>query len=527
VVLALSMTGASGARGDRTRPVEHEPIAPNPADDVLFGLRIDGDLPGAIETPSGLVTAPDPREPVPLGTPAPRTTQLAGHDEGPSATAQFSPDLDTRRPDTLPYSDPFSPSTAPFKRLVAFDDVDAQYTLRVRDARQSPIPVHSSLKADGTEDQFYGDIVLDLAAGQPTRIPSVGAGARVIHARLGVGAEDVDFEMLRDSADNWFVRTKQSGRARLVLELSIARDAFGGAFHEEIDHHLPTPLPSNVQADAMVVATRIGLPRATRRETVEALVDYFRGFTESDEPLARDPGRSMYLDLALSQKGVCRHRAYAFVITALALGLRSRMVLNEAHAWVEVADGEQWKRVDLGGAGMLLNRPEEAKSVPYKPPPDPFDWPPGALRGEDLARTAPSPGSLSGSQGAGSGAGSRTSRASPAGGAATGSSGEESAVGLVIPTVTVALAESRALRGQLVHVHGAVLGDGTPCPHSRVVISLDTPRAADVVVLGELATDADGSYAGAFVVPSELVLGDYELIAATLGDGRCAASVSR
>ena len=79
----------------------------------------------------------------------------------------------------------------------------------------------------------------------------------------------------------------------------------------------------------------------------------------------------MYLDLALARMGVCRHRSYAFVITALGLGVRARMVLNEAHAWVEVADGLQWKRIDLGGAGALLEQEQpDSKSVTYRPPPD-------------------------------------------------------------------------------------------------------------------------------------------------------------
>jgi transglutaminase-like putative cysteine protease len=41
------------------------------------------------------------------------------------------------------------------------------------------------------------------------------------------------------------------------------------------------------------------------------------------------------LDLARGKRGVCRHRAYAFVIVAQALGIPARFVQNEAHAWVE------------------------------------------------------------------------------------------------------------------------------------------------------------------------------------------------
>jgi transglutaminase-like putative cysteine protease len=534
VVLALVLFSTT-AHGDRPapRPIEHELIPPDSADDARYGLRLDGDLPSAIQTPNGLVTAPDPREPVPSGDPAPRTAELAGHTQPDDVTKRFTPDTDTRRPDALPYFDPFTPSTTPFKRLVAFDDVDAAYALTVHDAHQKKVLVHATPRTDGSEDQFYGDMVLDLSPTAPTRIPSVGPGAHVVHARLGVGADDIDFTLMADSAENWFVQTKLTGRARLVLELSIARAAFGGPFEETLDHQPAYPLPAAVQADAMVVAKKVSVPRATRRETVEALVDYFRAFTESDEPLARDPGRSVYLDLALSQRGVCRHRAYAFVVTALGLGIRARMVLNEAHAWVEVADGPQWKRIDLGGAGMVLTeQPTDSKTVPYTPPPDPFNWPAGAARGDDLGRTGGQSrptGAKQGSGGGGSGNGARNgSGAGGGGGTTTGSASVDRADEERSPSiVTVLTGENRTLRGQLLHVHGGVTTHDAPCPHARVAISLTDPKTGDGMPLGELATDQDGAYSGAFVVPPGVGLGDYDVVAAALGDGRCAASVSR
>ena len=86
---------------------------------------------------------------------------------------------------------------------------------------------------------------------------------------------------------------------------------------------------------------------------VAKLVAYFRSFVDSDEfPTDRD---DVYLALALSKKGVCRHRAFAFLVTALGLGLPARMITNEAHAWVEVSDGSLWRRIDLGGAGRALD----------------------------------------------------------------------------------------------------------------------------------------------------------------------------
>ena len=442
--------------------------------------------------------------------------------------ARFTPDTDTRRPDMLPYSDPFVPSTAPWKRLAAFDAVDADYALRVSDATLKSVPLHETARSDGSEDQFYGDLVVDLRPNELTRIPSVGPGSRVVHARLGVGSQDVDFDLVHDSAANWFLRSRHAVRARLVVELTIPRAVFGGAFREPIDNRMPLlgprMLPPNIQRDAELVAKQIGVPRDTRRATIEALVDYFRGFTESSDPLPKE--RNVYLALALSRKGVCRHRAYAFMVTALGIGIPTRVVMNEAHAWVEVWDGPIWKRIDLGGAGTILDESVEPQAPTYAPPADPFDWPAGARRGEDLGRTAGRTGPGNG-RGTGSGP-SSVSPGAPAGGASGVMPVMPHAAADTRPStaVTIATADDHATRGQPVHVRGDVAADGAPCAHVAVAISVRDGKTGDVVPLGELATDEHGSYVGAVVVPKGVVVGDYELLASTPGDARCGAGRS-
>src|SRR6185436_8724376 len=131
------------------------------------------------------------------------------------------------RPDVLPYDDPFSPSTAPFKRLSAFDTVDANYTLSVRDARHYPLAISPTPEPASFEEQFFSDMVIDLAAGKRVRIPSVGPGTRVLRARAGVGTQDVRFSLYRDGADNWFIEGDTTMRVRLVMELSVSRAVFG------------------------------------------------------------------------------------------------------------------------------------------------------------------------------------------------------------------------------------------------------------------------------------------------------------
>src|SRR6185503_18059339 len=76
-----------------------------------------------------------------------------------------------------------------------------------------------------------------------------------------------------------------------------------------------------------------------------------------------------------SQKGVCRHRAFAFLVTALGLGISARVVTNEAHAWVEIEADGLFRRIDLGGAAGAIDEGTADARPAHRPPPDAFGWP--------------------------------------------------------------------------------------------------------------------------------------------------------
>jgi transglutaminase-like putative cysteine protease len=429
-------------------------------------------------------------------------------------------------PDTLPYDDPFSPSTTPFKRVVAFDAVDSSYRLVVRDPTLRPFVANDAVRMDGTEEQFFADLVVSASSGHRVRIPSVGPGARVVHARLGSGPTDIDFTLFRDGAENWFLDANETGR--LVMELTVPRAAFGGEFGDphQSDLHVPSP-PPNVVRDANRVSAAIGVDRTSPRDTVKSLVAYFRSFTDSN---IRPAGKgNAYLDLALSRKGVCRHRAYAFTITALALGIPARMVMNEAHAWVEVYDGSLWRRIDLGGAGRTLRDSKAVTGVPYTPPPDPFAWPPFAERGDDLARAAhPATGARSTGVGGGSASSATPSPVSATNDGAPlttrappGADAPGASTARVASTVTMEVVETDARRRAAIHVRGQARGGAEPCPHVIVLVELRDARTGLRVSLGALATDEAGAFSGAVVVPAGTTIGDYEVVGHAPGGSGC------
>jgi transglutaminase-like putative cysteine protease len=524
-------------------PILHEPIPPDAREDLAMHVALDGDLPAAIQTPSGALSAPDPR--------APTSSTDRAYGAADTDRSTFQPDRDTKRPEIARYDEPFTPSTAPFKRLEAYDAVRDDYQLYVRDGSLHPA-ITGAVPGDDDE-AFYADLVVDVAPDRPVRIPSVGPGTRIVRARLGMGAEDLPFQVVHDGADNWYVQAADGRhvlRARLVMELAIARGAFGGHMGDPAWSDLPmvSPLPDNVAREAVEVRAAIGVSRGQRpREAVARLVQYFRGFAEAEDP-PRGRG-SVYLDLALSRKGVCRHRAFAFLVTAQSLGIPTRFIQNEAHAWVEIHDGVLWRRIDLGGAGHMSTPASEglAERPVYKPPPDVFVWPQNAEPGDDMvsdarARAASqgpgAPGStgpgVPGSPSADGGPNAPGPGSAPSGSPAAPGSGGASATSAgdhddrPPSVVTLGIADADAHRGLPLALRGEVRAEGEPCAHVAVEVWLRDPGAPSprILLLGTLATGDDGRFAGAIVVPGSTPLGDYEVVARTPGDARCGAGGS-
>ncbi len=540
VVAALIVSLAVPAHARNPNAVLHEQIPADPREDVALALSLDGDLPAAIDTPSGVVPAPDPRRAP--DRPAPYAPDRAGPDK-----TRFEPDRDTHKPEALPYDEPFSPSTAPFKRLSAFDQVDASYTLSVRDSTTRTMLVGKPTPTQlPNEDLFYGDLIVDVRPDKPTRIPSVGAGARILRARAGVGTTDISITFARDGADNWFIFGDRETRARVVMEIAIPRAALGGDFGDPSWAELSYPMASvspNIARSALEVQRRIGVSPSTMRprEVVSKMAAYFRAFQDSPE----GPGvtRDVYLDLALSQKGVCRHRAFAFLVTALSIGIPTRMVLNEAHAWVEVYDGRMFRRIDLGGAGRM-QRDETSQNIPYDNPDDPFAWPPGASRGQDLqsprraqaqlpppshppsdAQPSPSGSVAFAPSSSGFAIPGVTPADSKKGGGKNGSQEPPQPPDTRSPTiVSLTVLDADTHRGSAFHVRGKLTADGDACTDTAVVVVLIS--STTVVPIGTIATDDKGAFDASITLQSSLAVGEYDVRAYTQGNTKCGPGVS-
>lgn len=521
-------------------PLLHEHFEPDPVEDRrLSATNSRGTMPAWLETKSGWVSAPDP-----IDGPAdrkPGAAMYGGAKNTASEAAEFVLDNLTTRPSRVEYDEPFRPSIIPYKRLYAYDRVAPNFALDVADP--SPREKLLSARAELTEDAFFGDFEVDLVPSVAVRIPSPGPSSKVLAVVVDPPRPVV---LSIDSAENWFVRAEQGGRVRMYLQLSVPRQAFGSQFlpvgRAALEPYL-VPMPEHVRSAAERVLSHVGVAEETvPAAALKRLVNYFRGFHESDQlPQAAGPGE-LYQEMSLTQKGVCRHRAYAFVVTALAWGLPSRLVHNEAHAWVEVFDSELWHRVDLGGAASELQlADEELTTVRHRPPSDPFAWPnqeraasveferrlnhrgirdletqsSGAWSGFTPAPRAPG-------SAPGSGLSSSNSRAvaapdRPSLFSQPASSVPEPEVDL--PELDLEVEHTTYVRGTPLSVRGTATRGAVPCALSRIDLFVTFPDQTEPsMTIGSLATDHSGRFSGQVTLPNTLPVGRVK-VGARLGAG--------
>ncbi len=373
-LLVAAGPGEVRAQGGGSEPL-HEYIDLGPGEDLLepaITLAVGAPAPAPASLPPSRPGSPAGGEPGPGGGGGVAT----GNDINPDTLPELDIDRDTSRPPPTPYEDLFTPSIAPFKRLLVYDQVDARGRFSI--ASRELVPVPRAAPGVGAEDEhFHASLHVELRAGEPVPIASVAPGARWVVAH---GEPPARLTLLHDSADNWYVRSNRDGPAQLTLQVAVQRRVFGSPLRDaswaELRPRLPA-VPAEVVAAARGIASALGLPVGARpRAVVSHLVQHFRRFRSSETP-ARGLGLGLYRELALGGRGICRHRAYAFTVTGLGLGVPTRYVLNEAHAWVEVFDGQLWHRIDLGGAASEVSR-EDSQRPTHVEPGDPFDWPRGA-----------------------------------------------------------------------------------------------------------------------------------------------------
>lgn len=480
--------------------------------------------------------------------PAPEATGAIGPEERPMRAASgesphreepgrrspsFRPDRVTELEGTVGYYTVFTPTIAPFKRVTGLERVtlaaDGTPVLSIPEGTRRPVDVegvHSMAPDDRPRDRFWGSVVLDFSEGRTVPLPGVSPESRVLTLR---SEPPTPIRLERDAADNLYATAvgPAAETVRAIFLMDAPRSYFGrplpagpvGALADRVH-----PLPPAVQRDAEAFAAELGLSTESELDVaLRTLARHFRSFEESREP-PTDTG-NIYLDLARGRRGICRHRAYGFVITAQALGIPARFVQNEAHAWAEVAlpgDGG-WLRVDLGGAATGLEARGAGDRPRYEPEKvDPLPRPEEYERAyEEAARATAAREAVFPSEG------SAVPGRSPAAERARGPEavGGEVHAALALDTrrrahLDLSLDRERfeVFRGREIEVTGGARGGGRGVEGLRVEILLRARTEESERLLGVTVTNAQGRFRAVVGVPPEVAVGAYDLVVQTPGN---------
>ena len=525
--------------GTGTRRKPHEDVE-GPTGDrptPLIGQTGSG-TPAAIA--AGDKVLPKPSVDKPDRAAAKKEPVLGGSGFAADRQTSMTPDSNTGPDGTLHYVSVFNPDVLPFKRMSAFDTVAEDYRLFVGRTTLTSVPVGGT--TDKTRDRFWGSVLLKLTPGVDVPLPSVAPDMRILSYEVN---PKIRLEFSKDGADNFFVRSDESN-ASGTYRLVFLADADAGYF--------APALPATGRYTPRMVATmtppelRPTVPPAQRRAAAitldklnisddhelgsafNKLVAFFRAFEEGTLP---SPGSGdIYRDLCDSQLGVCRHRAFAFMVTANALGIPTRYVQNEAHAFVEVWFPERrWQRVDLGGAALrmevtgadnkTLHRPRAedpfAKPAEYRNSYTQLEGDIGGLTDQQLADKkrpldqAPSSGQFDATASSGTAGDNATGpdRITPDPNLPAVSQDPQKQT----PRLEVTLADASAYRGDVLHVEGRVTATGRALPDHPVDVYLSPAgkNGANATPLGRAVTGADGMFRADFAVPGGLDLQTYEI----------------
>lgn len=551
LALAALAAGLAVRADDR---ILHEFVASPSADEGTMLVAAGGAEPAAIVV--GGEVLPPPENGALAADERPMTPQAGdgARQEQPGRRSEsFRPDRITELENTLDYFEVFSPAIAPYKRVTALDAValaDDGTTPVLTIARTSPrtaVPVEGANAAPPDarpRDKFWGTVVLEFEGGVAVPLPSVSPESRVLTLRT---EPQTLLRVERDSADNFYAVASGpvNGPVRVTFLTDAPRDYFSmplSRLASDTRAGEVVPLPASVQRRAMTFAGELALRRGMPfSEAVEGLVTHFRAFEESDTP-PRDTG-DIFLDLARGKKGVCRHRAYGFVIVAHALGIPARFVQNEAHAWVEVKqpDASGWMRVDLGGAANGLQAHNASAAPLYRPQtpdllprPEAFERSYSQLRdtqglrpdepltlpgaGGATPQAPAQPGGAPGSDPAHVGADPNHATQQPAGGA------QSSRVALALSVHTF---YREVFRGRELLVTGRVTDSaGAGVAGQRVEVSLLAARGDRALLLGVTVSGGGGDFRGSFGVPPSVPVGGYRLVVVSPGDALHAAAIA-
>jgi hypothetical protein len=275
----------------------------------------------------------------------------------------------------------FNPSLFPLQRNSVFNQVNDQgevFLEKTRFRKLFPKTLESIVTAHQTQGNqididdfvvFHGKLQIKTYAGQKIKIPSVHPQQRFLSFKVKQSKRNAlevsrDFSFWVDDSYQYYVEDQQGENLRLEWQVAVHKKllietqdslSFYQSFPNDDRFHLRLPEKYKTEAKQFIEEMK-WFDDVSFEEKIKRLIKFYRFFRS--DPFTEDEISSYsseYLLINYSQNGACRHRAFAFMITARALGIPTNMVVNDAHAFVEILMPNQtWKIIDLGGSPSTI-----------------------------------------------------------------------------------------------------------------------------------------------------------------------------
>lgn len=304
--------------------------------------------------------------------------------EPPKATGAFSHqtvqsplpthlslDDQTQAAGDLTMTEPFAPPVGTYKRRMVFSRItDAfdgkQHQFILTPSREpckryefpKPSPEHtlhrSALLYIQPNETYLSDLPSDSADMRITRL----------HAQETISGKDADHLQILACPDQIFaIRASDTKRYTIEYETVSLHDGNmpkSAEFFEPLQATSPDLLTPPQQMIMRQIVARIpALTDLDARRSITELIRFFQSFTSEsidNFDLQKHPiGDDLLYAILQQRKGLCRHRTFAFMLVASYWGYPTRIAVNEVHAFIEIAFGQRWYPVELGGRARSLS----------------------------------------------------------------------------------------------------------------------------------------------------------------------------
>ncbi len=220
---------------------------------------------------------------------------------------------------------------------------------------------------------FYGKVDLSLSKNHWTALPSLTENDNILNLHA-----DCDIEISYCEEESlYYVRAKQNIHKTVTVSFTLKTDINPRKLNipEPQEHAIDLikslsfsengSLEKNSAYDEMM--------KMPLDQRISNLAEYCTEFGEGDT-LGQQNNDIQKLNALLHQrKGSCEHRSWVFQALAQELGISSRRVTNDCHAFVEINYDGHWNRIDLDGyPTKLLIKPmkDDKPQQQNKPPAD-------------------------------------------------------------------------------------------------------------------------------------------------------------